>query len=236
MKQGRFRSFHSVHYIWPKTNKKKERYHSPLYTSWDAHSLAVLCSALSGWIERAEKWRKANRIMLGIMASPNDFSPERIVRAWNWLHEIPDESTTVKVSSDKMSSIAEAAIAKAVEVGLQSLSGRISNALCNLAAETHANRFRRLYRALCDKFGPNILGDNLLSHLELALKFRNRAAHSFFVTRDTNEFHAYVLAVSAMEAFCFLLTISDLPQSPNFIERLKQYPLVRRYRELKHCI
>jgi hypothetical protein len=75
-----------------------------------------------------------------------------------------------------------------------------------------------------------VFHDDIVASLRDALKFRGRAAHRNFVVDSDQEQRRFFRSIYAMEAFCFLLMLADLPSSPNEAFNVSQHAFMSTYR------
>ncbi len=62
------------------------------------------------------------------------------------------------------------------------------------------------------------------------MNFRGRAAHGHLSIEDDKEYREFAKATYAMEAFCFLLTVRDLPIDEEGIELMSRNLFLLNYR------
>ena len=133
------------------------------------------------------------------------------------------------IDDPSIESISAAARARAAELGHANLSRSIDGALKRIGTETHAERLGRLACSLNKSFGRPIAGDRLVDDLSKAIRFRNRCAHGNFLPATEEEERAFLRSTLAMEAFCFLMTLKDLPFDLMQAGRIENHRIVRNY-------
>jgi ApeA N-terminal domain 1 len=232
IKKDEFVEAHSVEYIW----SIKEHDASGIWTGqdflrvWDDTYLAVFEACLSAWITRYKLWRPANVLMLGCLRRWGEMSPERLLAACTWFEEIPTSKSLNTMDSKDFERIALSANEKAVELGYSEMDNRITGALKRLSGESHKDQFERLLKGIREKFGYQITSDDIIAHLLQAMKLRGKAAHGHLSVEDDGEYRKLAKSTYAMEAFCFLLTVQDLPIDKKAIEQLGGNMFLQNYR------
>ena len=193
--------------------------------------LAAFKECLRTWIERDTEWENATNLMMSSLSLKDTISGERLLTACKWLEEIPGAASTMAVSDDDITKIAQVAAAEAVRLGHSDYETRIAGVIrSQLKTETNGDRFKRLAAAVCARFGDNALDADVVTHLLRAMQFRGRVAHGHFSPKDEAEHQAFVKAMYAMEAFCYLLTIKDLPMTDDGAKRAIGNNIVADYR------
>lgn len=223
---------YAITYIWPQTPL-------PKYSLWVGHAFAHVwddremrnfVDCLRAWIERYDAWKNATNLMMAAFTLRNVISPERLLTACKWLEEIPGAGTEVAVCADHIEKIASAAAAKAEQLGHAAFKERVAGVIKGqLKTETNAQRFARLVATLQKRFGMSAFSKTIIEDLVQATKFRAKAAHGHFTPSDDSEFARFTKCIYAMEAFCYLLTIRDLPMKPAGAKRASGAEIVRNY-------
>jgi hypothetical protein len=226
-----FGGYHSVEYTWPVDVKERPESWAnyPVLSARDEAQLAILMACLSSWAERFPAWRSANALMMNCLALEGEMTGIRLLAACTWFEEIPNSKSDVAIKPDDIEAIARSATEKAIELGYSKLEGRIKSSVTKVSGETRRSQFSRLIRSVKEKFGDEIVNDDIAKHLEAVMRFRGTAAHGHLNTDDDEKYRAFAKAVYAMEALCFLLTARDLPIEEAGIERMRQSPFLQNY-------
>ena len=109
------------------------------------------------------------------------------------------------------------------------LEDRIRGALFGLRTETHEARFKRLQSDIETQFGERFMREEFVADLIAAIRLRGKCAHGNVKVLSGEEFKQFYRATLAMEALCFLLTMRELPASPDRECRLRQHPMLYDY-------
>jgi hypothetical protein len=230
---GTYLGNHEVHYVWPeeKIDLRDVWVGGSPVCAWDEDELSSLRACLVAWISRANVWNKPYGMMVTSFALKGTMSAERIINACRWLENVPIAQSNNAISKKDVKAIAAAATQKAEELGHDPhIRRRIANAIQWVKAESAEERFTRLVAKIEEKFGKDVLPENVVAHLRRAVQFRARAAHGHFNPESEEEFSSFAKSTRAMEAFCYLLTALDLPISVKGLERARSNPVVRDYR------
>lgn len=232
IERNEYSSDHTVEYIWPKSKGAPSNlWHGySLLSAWDDPQLDHLKACLLAWIERSTLWKPANILMLRCLALEGEMSATRLLAACTWFEEIPTSKSSVVMPVNDIDQIARSAQEKAAALGYLNLNERIASSLKRISAETRREQLTRLLKAIRDKFGDGMVDDGILKHLEEAMRFRGAAAHGHINTDDDEKYRAFAKAVYAMEAFCFLLTIKDLPLVETSAGLMSQNLFLQNYR------
>lgn len=202
----------------------------PLLRAWDDEYLAALKACLAAWIDRSEVWKPANVLMMGCLARQREMSTDRLISACTWFEQIPTSKPLTTISSDDVDRITNCATAMATELGHPSMDIRIRGSLSRLSEETRQDQFARLLNSVREKLGHQSIDDEVIQHLRQAVNFRGKAAHGHLSLDDDEQYRKFAKATYAMEAFCFLLTVKDLPIGQKGIEHLGQSVFLQNYR------
>jgi hypothetical protein len=224
---------HAVHYVWPEAQVERMDLWKggSLLHAWDEEELAALKECIALWFSRDSDWNEANAQMMHSLTLRNQFSADRLLTAFRWFEEIPLTRTQAAISDDHIELIAQAAAQKGSELGYGAIKKRIVGALKSIKTESNEERFSRLLTMVKQKFGPDIVDQQFMTHLKRALDLRGKAAHGHYSPASDSEYSAFVKSVCAMEGLCFLLTACDLPITSAGIERrARSNPFVRDYR------
>lgn len=225
---------HRVRYLWPEMTVDKT-------FVWDGASFLLssndeeveaLKACLSAWLSRRGEWRNANALLMECLALSNEGGLNRFLNACRWFEEIPGAAATEAIASGHVEAIAEVASAKAVELGYGPISGRVAGSIKRIAEETQRERLRRLLTAVQKRFGFGVLDDSIVEDLMRAMELRGKAAHGHLRYESNEDYGSFARSMFALEAFCFLLTVRDLPMSKDGLNRAGANPIVQRYR---HC-
>ncbi len=167
--------------------------------------------------------------MIKCLALEGEMTGTRLLAACTWFEEIPNTKSEVAIKPDDIEAIARSATEKAIELGYSDLEDRLKSSVTKVSGETRRNQFSRLIRSIKEKFGDEIVNDDIAKHLEAVMKFRGMAAHGHLNTEGDEKYRAFAKAVYAMEALCFLLTAKDLPIEEVGVERMRQSPFLQNY-------
>ena len=223
---------HLVKYLWPEVASDKTLVWagSSFLLSTDDVELESLKTCLVAWMERRHEWEKANTLMMASLMLGGEISPNRFLNACRWFEEIPLTKAEQAISDEDIDSITDVASAKAIELGYSKISRRVSGALKLITVETQKNRFLRLLQSIRKRFGNGAFEDEIIEDLMRATAFRGKAAHGHIGAETEGEHILFVRSLFAMEAFCFLLTVRDLPMNAKSAKRAPGNPLVQNYR------
>jgi hypothetical protein len=224
---------HKVHYVWasdaPKNNLWIGRSFAHVRNETE---LAAFLNCLKAWIERDAAWRSATNMMMGSLGLQRVMSGERLMTACGWLEEIPGADSAMAVSIDDINAIAEVAGAEAEKRGHKDYKARIAGVIRGqLKKESNGERFARLHKLICDKFGNGALHENVIPYLLRAMQFRGRIAHGNFEPDSEADYQSFAKSVYAMEALCYLLTIRDLPMSDEGVRRATAQQIVANFQQ-----
>ncbi len=223
---------HEAHYVWPEEEIESRDLWvggSPV-RAWDEEELTALRACLMTWMNRAPAWNNAYAMMMTSFALKNVISSERLVNACRWLEEIPISQSQSAISNSDINAISTSAVQQAEKLGYSSnIRERIEGAIKWIKAETAEERFTRLIATVREKFGKNILPEDVVMHLRRAIQFRGKSAHGHFSPQDDEEYKSFAKSILAMEAFCYLLTALELPINAEGVKRVKSNPVLRDY-------
>lgn len=224
---------HKVHYVWasdaPKSNLWIGR--SFAHVRGEAE-LAAFLDCLKAWIERDAAWRSATHMMMGSLSLQPVMSGERLMTACRWLENIPGADSEMAVTDDDINAIAEVAGAEAENRGHKDYKARIAGVIRGqLKKESNGERFARLHKSICHKFGNDALEENVIAYLLRAMQFRGRVAHGDFEPDNEADHQSFAKSVYAMEALCYLLTIRDLPMSGEGARRATRQQIIANFRQ-----
>lgn len=206
---------HKIHYVWPSDPPG----HSLWVGNAFAHArgeteLAAFQDCLRVWILREPTWRGANSLMMGALRLQNEISGERLLNACRWLEKIPGADSEMAVSDEDINAIAAVAGAEAEKRGHENYKPRIAGVIRGqLKKESNRERFTRLHRSICERFGSSAINESVIECLLKAMEFRGEVAHGHFEPDNEAEYRSFERSIYAMEALCYLLTIRDLPMS-----------------------
>ena len=223
---------HSVQYVWSEVlvNPSDAWVGGSPVRAWDENELSSLQDCLSQWVSRHNVWREANALMMDCLASQREITAERLLKACKWFEQIPLTQARGSISECDIRVIANAAFAKAIELGHASIKNRITGAIKSVRSESLEDRLTRLVKMVKTKFGNDIFDDAVVGHLRKAFEFRGKSAHGYFETKSKEEFHAFGKSIAALEALCFLLTTYELPINADGLERVGRNSFIREYR------
>ncbi|MDO9412286.1 MAG: hypothetical protein Q7T81_06895 [Pseudolabrys sp.] len=225
---------HGVRYLWPEVAVDKTLVWAgaSFLLSSNDEEVEALKACLSTWLSRRSAWRNANDLLMGCLALSNEGGPSRFLNACRWFEEIPGATATQAIASSHVDAIAEVASAKAVELGHGAIAGRVAGLIKRISEETQRARLQRLLLTVQKRFGAGVLQDSVVEDLLRAMKLRGKAAHGHLRYESNHDYGVFARSMLALEAFCFLLTVRDLPMSNDGLKRAGANPIVQRYR---HC-
>lgn len=230
-KSKTFTDYHRVHYTWHGEEPTQSLWVGRSFGyAGDKRELDALIACLRVWIERGADWKDANSLMMAALKLESAMSGDRLLNACKWLEQIPGAASAIAVSRADIDIIAAVAAAEAERLGHKDYKDRIAGVIRGqLKTESNAERFERLRKLVCARFDKTILNPDILPHLMAATQFRGRVAHGVFEPVDEAEFQAFMKAVHAMEALCFLLTIRELPMTKKGAQRAAGHTFVQSY-------
>lgn len=222
-----------VHYLSPHDEGlegERAELHGSFALSFSDAQRDNLTACLRAWLERDEEWSNATALMMGSLKLKDEISAERMLAAFKWLEEIPTAVQLRPINTDHVDTIAGRAAEAATELGYQDWLERIRGSLRVLRFESHRDRFARLVATLRDRFGADIVDDEIVDHLVRATAFRGRIAHGHFEPDNEEEFSAFMKANAALEGLNYLLMLRDLPIAESAIERIRSSRILVQYR------
>lgn len=224
---------HKAYYVWASDAQENDVRISRSFVHVRGEAeLGAFRDCLKAWIERDTAWRSATNMMMGALGLQRVMSRERLMTACGWLEEIPGADSVMAVSDHDIKAIAKIADAEAEKRGHKDYGARIAGVIRGqLKKESNGERFARLHKSICDKFGNDALGENIIPYLLRAIKFRGRVAHGGFEPDGEAEYKSFAKSVYAMEALCYLLTIRDLPMSHEGARRAAAQQIVANFRQ-----
>lgn len=230
----RYKPPHDVRYLWPAAtfDKSFSWAGSSFLLSSNDNELDALRSCLSAWFQRMAIWKAANALMMECFSAAREIGPNRLLNACRWFEEIPVSRAEPAVPSEKIDAIIEAALSEAGRIGCEKLNSRISGSLRRISTESQRERLQRLLDTLRFRFGYGVLEDGVINDLLGAFDLRGKAAHGHVGLDSADEFRLLARSTYALEAFCLLLTIRDLPMSAGGVQRAGENPIVQAYRHL----
>lgn len=223
---------HAIRYVWPVEAPKSSMWvgHAFAHVRDDEH-LTEFLNCLRQWVERDDTWSAATNLMMGAFKLQSTMSGERLLNACKWLETIPSANSEVTVSEADINEIASVAAAEAEKRGHREYGPRIAGAIREkLKKESNAERFARLHTEICARYGDKALPADVIPHLSKAMRYRGRVAHGHYEPEEEADYQTFVKSVYAMEAFCYLLTIKDLPISDEGAKRTAGQQIVANYR------
>jgi hypothetical protein len=222
---------HSVEYIWPiKEHDLSSSWAGHFVRAWDDTYLATLTACLSAWIERYGLWKSANALMMASVRREGEMSPDRLLAACTWFEEIPTAKSVATMNSGDVEKITLSATQRAAELGYAKMENRVRGALTRLTEESRRDQLTRLVNGIHEKLGYQFASVDIIEHLHQAIQLRGKAAHGHLSIENDAEYGKLAKSTYAMEAFCFLLTVQDLPVDKKAIEQLGDNKFLRNYR------
>jgi hypothetical protein len=167
--------------------------------------------------------------MMNSLKRQDRIDKDRLIGAFTWFENIPANPHSASINSKQLSSITNAAVVEAKKLELPGIEDRLRTAIARLGGESLIQRFRRLISHLRDRFGRDIVSDQLEGDCKLAVSLRGKAAHASLAD-DENSFIDLAKAIYAVEYVSFLLMIYDLPLSAASISRLRHHPFLEYFR------
>jgi hypothetical protein len=223
-------SFFDVEYLWSTSDIIRSEL-QPNYSfvcSIDARERRNMASCLEAWLMRADDWDEANKLMQGSLRLHNQMSGKRLLMACRWFEKIPGVKAEQFLADGELVAITKAAVTAATDLGLVETEARISGALRTLRLEANRDRLSRLVKAVMQRFPNCGLNDETVEHLLLAQRLRGVVAHGL-LDGEKGGWRELKLAITSMEALCYLLMIKDLPMTRKSRQRAVTSRLVRDY-------
>lgn len=188
---------------------------------------------LKAWMLRQKEWMTSSELMLESLYYSNEISADRLLTACRWFEELPVTGSEQVISNADANKIADAATAKAEELGYSnSINRRVKGSVSQLKSETHNERFVRLCGMITAKFDETLIDEQFLTDLGYAIKYRGLAAHGLFKFDDHQKSHNAYRGMLAMEILCTLLTLLNLPISEKSVKNFVLDDRIQKYRRL----
>lgn len=198
----------------------------------DEAERAALQAVLRVWLDRQDQWEEATNLMWQALRRFNRISAAQAMDACRWHEaiELTEERTPRPIGMEK---VIEAAVAKALECGLDAYVDWIKGSLGNIKGEFRATLFSRLAIDLNNWIGRNIFDATGIKMLIGAYNTRNKSAHGTVGNLSDPQVRELWGNVLAMEAFCAARIMAGLPFSEVGQQRLSMHPLFKAYLELR---
>lgn len=181
--------------------------------------------SLVRWIERIPVWGRAYALGSGYIQGPEVYGRDRLLRLMSWFESIPDYQMSSSISSSNVRDLARAAAARAAEQQVEISLQRICEVLSGLRRLSLRERVASAISDLRKKFGVTVIASSLDRDCQLAVKFRNQAAHGHF-DGDQN-FSDFYRSIRAMELVCALSSVSGLDFDERRLSEIYDHPLLR---------
>jgi hypothetical protein len=184
-------------------------------------------SCLAKWLERIEEWEPAYALASMYIAKRRGFDRDRLMRLASWFEALPMIERRSDVTKEQRMAIAEAAQARARELGRSDLEERIGDVLGSLGYKALRQQIGDVASKLRHRFGK-LVPEGIEKDLRHVAKLRNDAAHGR-IALDESDPAANIAALRALELVCFLAMLHDLPVTPRNVENnsLAHYILSR---------
>lgn len=231
--KSRYPGDHNVEYIWKDPDYDPRRatgVYGAFARAWDDEELSAFSDCLTAWIARHDIWNTPNGLMVQALRLRNEVSAQRLLNACRWLEELPNADSMPAIPPGDVKLIADTASARASELGYGDLAGRIAGSIKNLRMESHDARFGRLVAKIRAKFGQKIVYDDMVTRLRKAIEFRGRVAHGHFEATDEAELREFMHCTCALECFCYLMTLLEMPINEEGRRRISGNAFVDEYR------
>lgn len=224
---------HDVEYIWKAPEYDSRRatgVHGAFARTWDDEELSAFTDCAAACIARHDVWDTPNKLMVQALRLRNEVSAQRLLNACRWLEELPNTASMPAIPDEDVQLIADSASARAAELGYGDLTRRIAGSIKHLRKESHDARFARLVALIRAKFGDKILYEDIVDRLRKAIEFRGRVAHGHFEAKDEAELKEFMHCTCALECFCYLMTLLELPINDEGRRRVSGNAFVDEYR------
>lgn len=199
------------------------------FVSWDDSQLLETGKCLGAWMERGSVWHGAYALMMKSLHLRHIGGGDRLLNACKWLETLPNAKPLDTLTKAQCTQVSEAAIKCAIEMGIPDVENRIRNSLSKIRTENRREHFRKLVH-VCWAWAHTMKEtDQMVSDLMSAFKHRGSTAHGFVKRQTRPEREEYHNAISAVEAFCFYLTLKDLPLTVEGKDRATRHRLSEHY-------
>lgn len=195
----------------------------------------VLQSVVRTWLDRQSAWDESTGLMLAALRRFNNVSAERALDACRW-YEVIERAAPGDRNDERpaaMDKVADAAVAKAIECKLEGYEAWIRDRLSAVRGEPRKMRVSRLAEGINDWLGDDLFDDTGIDMIMAAYAARHRTGHGTLGPLRGMGVRKLWGDIVAMETFCALRTVADLPFSGNGMTWLRMHPLVRAFQELR---
>lgn len=197
--------------------------------------LKAFQSVLRVWLERRSAWDDSTGLMLAALRRFSNVSAERALDACRW-YEVIERAAPGDRNDERpaaMDEVVEAAVAKAKERGLEGYARWIKDRLSVVRGEPRKVRVCRLAKGIKEWFGDDLFDETGIEMIMAAYGARHRTGHGTLGPMGETGVRELWGNIVAMETFCALRTIADLPVSDGGLKWLRMHPLIRAFKELR---
>lgn len=199
------------------------------YNSLTPESTKKLEKGLEVWVSGYRKRLQTITLLMQAISYQTDFSEDRFMNACRWLDSIPEAAPAKCDAVDNRArSIKEAAIGLARFFQDKNFLNRVQGAVARLDLETHAQRFCRLVPIALQGCDFQINASKLEQDLVSAIRLRGKIAHGSHIMDEPENVLRLWTATTALEAFCYLMTITLLTPEPDK-RSLLEHPFILPY-------
>ena len=236
VKKGTYQNNYKLLWTWKKEYYRPEdlAYHGAPFLCVDDSELHEFTEGLKVWINRFSEWNKAYGWMTESFRHHNRLG-ERLLTAYRWFESIPsakiDDVIKSRLSHNTINGVVSELFAsmktngREIQFSLNDLKKKVEGSLNKLYLETTNQQMYRLKTSLVDCCKDAHLLDEIAKFSEKAIYFRNKIAHGSSVARGEDQRNLYK-SIVALEAFCYLLTVRDLPLSDKGKDRILSHPKI----------
>lgn len=202
---------YEVRQLWARpANRDIARYHYAVFHLDEEDAVQNCKGCLALWFERSKEWAAAYSHGSASLAMQGTVDGDRLLTAFAWFESIPTtEYIAGPLGADATSTITEAALEKAREIGCASSCNLIRSALGKLKSPSVADKVAARIGALRTKFGDELVPSRIDGSAQMAIKLRGKLVHGN--VHEDLPFPQLADAIFAMELICFLSLYLDLP-------------------------
>ncbi|RWQ38633.1 MAG: hypothetical protein E5Y88_13565 [Mesorhizobium sp.] len=192
-------------------------------------------TVLGVWLARQNQWDETTGLMLAGLRRFSSVSAERALDACRWYEVIervaPGDRNDERPA--KMDEVVEAAVAKAKECNLEGYQRWIKERLSGVRGEPRRMRISRLAKAINEWFGDDLFDETGVEMIMEAYAARHKTGHGTLGPMGEPDVRRLWGNIVAMETFCALRTIADLPLSDGGLKWLRMHPLIQALKQLR---
>lgn len=200
------------------------------FTTTDQNSTRKFEAALAAWITNYSNRFQTITLLMQAIGFQSTLSEDRFMNACRWLDSIR-EAAPIKSrrAHDHLDDIRDSVAKQVASLGDKQLADRILGALSRVYLESHSERFLRLVPPAISVDNKELLpSDEMVEDLTNAIRLRGKIAHGSHLLSDRSNLSELWIAITALEAYCYLATLCYLTPEPNKTD-LSEHPLVSAY-------